>query len=103
MTPLFLNRFDLNNYDDTVTALKWFKSPQSELKGDIPWMIMHTEYGRRRVRRTLDAEIKTADALAALAAAGKIRLPTRKGGFKTFEGVSVIGEPISDTVIKDRR
>jgi hypothetical protein len=56
MTPLFLSRFDLNNYDATITALKWFKSPQSELKGKIPWMIMNTEYGRRRVRKAMIEE-----------------------------------------------
>ena len=88
--PLFLKRFGY--YGDTETALQWFKSPQLALKGDIPWMIMHTEYGRRRVRRALDAEIKTADALAALVAAGQIILPTKKGKIKPFKGIEVFSD-----------
>ena|ERR1700690_3667 len=51
VNPLFLNRS--NVFEETCDALKWFKTSQSSLKGDIPWMIMHTEYGRRRVRRGL--------------------------------------------------
>jgi hypothetical protein len=42
------------------------------------------------------------DALADLAAAGKVRLPTKKGNLKDFKGVKIKGESISETVIKDR-
>ncbi len=43
------------------------------------------------------------EVLASLAAAGKIRLPTRAGGVKPFKGVSVKGRSIVETMIEDRR
>ena len=52
--PLFLKRFGY--YGDTEAAVYWVKNPQPALKGDIPWMLMHTEWGRRRVRKAMLAE-----------------------------------------------
>jgi len=189
-THLFINRFSYSDYNLIVTALKWFKTPQQALKGDVPWRIMHTEYGRSRVRKAMTAEfgshimqvlqetvtglhkigfISTKDkdeilkgavklgirplkesfdnfvhtaeaiqrgekvkvqkgiyfenekalrkvlgentnlskkdiaALAALAAAGQIILPTKKGKLKPFKGVENKGEPLSKIIIENRR
>ncbi len=41
--------------------------------------------------------------LASLAAAGKIRLPIRKGGVREFEGASIKGKSITETILEDRR
>jgi prevent-host-death family protein len=41
--------------------------------------------------------------LASLAAAGKIRLPIRKGGVRKFEGASIKGKSITETILEDRR
>ncbi len=41
--------------------------------------------------------------LASLASAGKIRLPVRTGSVKKFEGVSIKGKSITDTVLESRR
>jgi len=41
--------------------------------------------------------------LAALAAQGHLRLPTTKGPFVSFTPVHLDGEPLSETVIKERR
>lgn len=43
------------------------------------------------------------EVLASLASAGKIRLPVRAGGVKKFEGVSIKGKSITDTVLENRR
>jgi len=128
--PLFLKRFGYSG--DTEAAVYWFKNPQPALKNDIPWMLMHTEWGRRRVRKAMlaglintkkedgiyfasvkalrkglgkDTKISEKDiaALAKLAAEGKVKLPTKKGKPKGFKGLKIKGEPLSDTIIKDRR
>lgn len=41
--------------------------------------------------------------LALLAAKGHVRLPTRKGPFPHFEPLVFEGEPVSETLIKERR
>ncbi|MDA8089268.1 MAG: type II toxin-antitoxin system prevent-host-death family antitoxin [Nitrospiraceae bacterium] len=41
--------------------------------------------------------------LASLASAGKVRLPVRTGGVKRFDGVSIKGKSITDTVLENRR
>ncbi len=40
---------------------------------------------------------------ASLAAAGKIRLPVRKGGVKGFEGATIKGKSITQTILENRR
>ena len=57
-TPLFINRFTDSTYNEIVAATQWFKTPQPALKGAIPWLIMHTEYGRRRLRKAMIEEFK---------------------------------------------
>ena len=56
VNPIFQNKRDL--FEDPDSAIKWFQSPQPGLKGDIPWMIMHTEWGRKRVRRAINEKSK---------------------------------------------
>jgi len=43
------------------------------------------------------------EVLASLASAGRIRLPVRAGGVKKFDGVSIRGKSITDTILEDRR
>ncbi|MEW5744483.1 MAG: type II toxin-antitoxin system prevent-host-death family antitoxin [Nitrospirota bacterium] len=41
--------------------------------------------------------------LASLASTGKVRLPVRTGSVKRFDGVSIKGKSITDTILEDRR
>ncbi len=41
--------------------------------------------------------------LASLAAAGKVRFPVRSGGVKKFEGTTIKGKSITETILEDRR
>lgn len=43
------------------------------------------------------------ETLAFLAAAGKIRLPLRAGGVKKFDGVTIKGKSITETILQDRK
>ena len=43
------------------------------------------------------------EVLASLAAAGKIRLPLKAGKAAQFDGVSIKGKSITETIVEDRR
>lgn len=43
------------------------------------------------------------EALASLAAAGRLRLPKRSGGLVKYEGALLRGKSITDTILEDRR
>ena len=51
MNSLVLNRLQL--FMETDEALSWFKSPQVGLKGEIPWILMQSTKGTRKVRNLL--------------------------------------------------
>ena len=51
----------------------------------------------------IEANASQNEILASLASAGKVRLPVRTGGVKKFEGVSIKGKSITETVLENRR
>jgi len=51
----------------------------------------------------IEADAGQEEILASLAASGKVRLPVRAGGVEKFEGVSIRGKSITETILEDRR
>ena len=51
----------------------------------------------------IEADAGQDEILASLASAGKVRLPVRVGRVKKFEGVSIRGRSITETILEDRR
>lgn len=48
-------------------------------------------------------EASVEEKLAVLAKQGMIRLPLKKGKIKPFNTIKIMGKPLSETIIEDRR
>ena len=103
VNPLFLNQRD--RFEDTHTALNWFMTPHWHLK-DIPWTILHTEWGREKVRWAIGFDYRNAEYLASLEIGGDIVLPGRKvggkGSRKDFKGIGREGQSLTEYVLVNK-
>lgn len=100
VNPLFLNQRD--RFEDTHTALNWFRTPHWDLK-DIPWTIIHTAWGRKKVGWAIAFDYRNAEYLAAMEAGCHIVLASRKGVRKDFKGIGLEGQALTEYVIVKRR
>jgi prevent-host-death family protein len=51
----------------------------------------------------VDAHAGQDEIIASLAASGKVRLPVRAGGVKKFDGATIRGKSITETILESRR